>query len=701
MKSKIKKITVYILIELFILIEVALAGTGKIMPDAGNSMLSPALQIPGQIFQNIFLNSDLAKAVNSVRVEIGDKTEKDNKFVWEIEVYFQNDQPGVLNNILHKISPGVEIIWFEMSRRDGVSSIKIAISTEKKELLDTTVKGFKEIKDKKIYVQESRHRSLVLNISLIQAEKSLILITDYLALQDINVSKFLTPTVTRTGYSNFVFELEVPEKTNIRSVEADLSFITKGVDGHMQLSKGQLINKIFQESLLKKINTPLSKKEEHQLLRAIKIVGRRHISESRKDRKTPFIMHQVEAVQILVNEIKILSPEVVSFIAKSLQVNKDEEDEIKAIILLAALLHDAVEDGDISLKKIKKKFGVRVADMVKLLSKEDIHRSKQGEAVYLGNMIEKKDIIGLITQIVKIADRINNLRTLVDNDREFQRKIFFSTLNTFIPVFIDKIDLNGIENKPLREVFKRALQLFERQVYLTGRELGLINKQGKINKEGYRIYEQEEKQRQKKMILEIGNSKKVLAYGVDESKVGLQGLADILIQGYVKARKTKSGYVIFAGPLRPQRVDEQYFDYIAESSGDYGPYYVILDPAIENIRIEHKIGEKKIIMPGFYKARKVGIGTWGLPYKYHGAYLVPTEKDRQFLIKKIEQALKQSRINMDYAKQITQKIITYFEFIQAKEEVCLLKVEQGDTESEMIRKKVLNLSCKIFVEQAI
>lgn len=132
MKSKIKKITVYILIELFILIEVALAGTGKIMPDAGNSMLSPALQIPGQIFQNIFLNSDLAKAVNSVRVEIGDKTEKDNKFVWEIEVYFQNDQPGVLNNILHKISPGVEIIWFEMSRRDGVSSIKIAISTEKK-----------------------------------------------------------------------------------------------------------------------------------------------------------------------------------------------------------------------------------------------------------------------------------------------------------------------------------------------------------------------------------------------------------------------------------------------------------------------------------------------------------------------------------------------------------------------------------------
>ena len=203
------------------------------------------------------------------------------------------------------------------------------------------------------------------------------------------------------------------------------------------------------------------------------------------------------------------------------------------------------------------------------------------------------------------------------------------------------------------------------------------------------------------MILEIAESKKILAHGVDETKVGIQGLADILIQGYIKSRDTKFGQISFAGPLRPQRKDEEYLDYITASSGDYAPFFIILDPVIEKFRVEHEIEGIKIIMPGFYKGQKVGEGKWGLPQEYHAAYLVPSEENRKFLISKIEQALEESKITEDYAKLTIGKIITYFEFIQAKKEVCLLKLDQGKTESELIGAKVLNLSCRIFVEQAI
>ena len=270
-----------------------------------------------------------------------------------------------------------------------------------------------------------------------------------------------------------------------------------------------------------------------------------------------------------------------------------------------------------------------------------------------------------------------------------------------MPEFTDKIDFDALDNQPLQEVFKKALKLFENQVHLTGIELGFVDEQGNINMSEFTIYEQEEKMRQRQNILEIAESKKILAHGVDETKVGLQGLADIIIQGYIKARETRLGQVVFAGPLRPQRKDEEYLDYIAESSGDYAPYYIILDPVIEKYRIEHEISGQKVLMPGFYKAQSVGKKKWGLPYQYHNAFLVPTEQDREFLIAKIEEAVMLLKISPEYGEIMLNKIITYNEFIQAKEQVCLLKIDEDETEADKMNRKVLNLSCKIFIEQAI
>ncbi len=698
MRRKDTRIIAYAILQFFILIKIAWAGVGKVLPEAELDTLSPAMQITGPLFQNIFLNSSFIERLNTVDVVLSNEMFKNGEYIGEIEVNFRYDHPGVLNNILQKISSETQIIWFEMSRRDSINTIKLALAAKSEEQIKQAINRLKQIEDRKIYVKKRKITRWVLNLSLTHKEKHLHQITDYLAKEGINVSKFLTPVVAKKGYSNFVFELEIPANINVRTIESNLSFIAEYVDGYMQLSKGQLVDKIFNEYLLEGIDTNIHKKGRHQLLRALKIVGSRHLSESRKDRKTPFIMHQVEVARILVNEIGILSPEVLAYMAGILKANKEG---IKIEILLSAILHDAVEDGDISKKQLRKRFGDRVADIVLMLSKEDINKNKRGEAVYLGNLQSRKDMIGIIAQIIKIADRIHNLRTLVDNNQEFQRKIFFYTLDTFMPAFTDKIDFNSIEDGKLREIFKDAGKLLKKQVYETGTDLGLIDKQGQINAEEYEMYELEEQLRQKNLILTIAEGKKILAHGVDETKVGLQGLADIMIQGYIKSRETNFGRISFAGPMRPQKKDERYLDYITESSGDYGPFYIILDPVIEKFRIEHEIDGRKFLIPGFYKAEQIDKDTWGLPYKYHRAYLVPEERDRQFLIGKLKQAVAQSKVDPDYAKQVMAKIITYFEFIQAKKQICLLKVEQPETEPELVSKKVLNLSCQAFIEQGI
>jgi len=178
--------------------------------------------------------------------------------------------------------------------------------------------------------------------------------------------------------------------------------------------------------------------------------------------KTPFLMHPVEAVRVLANEIKIFTPQTIAYLSKELGISKEE---VIIDVLIAAFLHDAVEDKDITEKDLRIMFGDRVADIVLMLSKEEKHKGKIGEAIYLKNIVNRTDIIGLLAQLIKIADRMHNLNTLKGNEPEFQRKIFFHTRDIFIPELIDKIDLEAIKNKQLRKIFERVIEeLFKDQI---------------------------------------------------------------------------------------------------------------------------------------------------------------------------------------------------------------------------------------------
>ena len=104
--------------------------------------------------------------------------------------------------------------------------------------------------------------------------------------------------------------------------------------------------------------------------------------------------------------------------------------------ICAALLHDTVEDTDVTLDELRKKFGEDVALMVDgvtkiglvpLVSKEE----QQAENIRKILMAMSKDIRVII---IKLADRLHNMRTLAARPPDKQRKTSLETMNFYAPI---------------------------------------------------------------------------------------------------------------------------------------------------------------------------------------------------------------------------------------------------------------------------
>lgn len=126
--------------------------------------------------------------------------------------------------------------------------------------------------------------------------------------------------------------------------------------------------------------------------------------------------------------------------------------------IITALLHDTVEDTDVTLEDVQKNFGDEVAQLVDGVTKLNQLEKKTLEATQAENLRKlvlamSKDIRVLL---VKLADRLHNMRTLDDlKDSGKRRRIAIETLQIYAPL-AERIGMHQfkdeLENLAFREL---------------------------------------------------------------------------------------------------------------------------------------------------------------------------------------------------------------------------------------------------------
>ena len=112
------------------------------------------------------------------------------------------------------------------------------------------------------------------------------------------------------------------------------------------------------------------------------------------------------------------------------------EMKMDPIAIAAGLLHDSVEDTSITIVEIRKEFGEQVAHIVEgvtKISKIDFASHEQQQAENLRKMmLAMVDDIRVV--LIKLADRLHNMRTLEHLPPERQQKIARETLDIYAPI---------------------------------------------------------------------------------------------------------------------------------------------------------------------------------------------------------------------------------------------------------------------------
>lgn len=118
---------------------------------------------------------------------------------------------------------------------------------------------------------------------------------------------------------------------------------------------------------------------------------------------------------------------------------------LDAQALMAALLHDTVEDTKATQQEIAEKFGPDVAALVEGLSKLDAVEFKNREEAQAENF--RKMLLAMARDVrvilIKIADRLHNMRTLHVVNVDKRRRIAKETLDIYAPI-AHRLGLNAV-----------------------------------------------------------------------------------------------------------------------------------------------------------------------------------------------------------------------------------------------------------------
>ena len=132
--------------------------------------------------------------------------------------------------------------------------------------------------------------------------------------------------------------------------------------------------------------------------------------------------------------------------------------------IASAFLHDVVEDTDTSIEEIERNFGPEVAKLVNSLTKIQRMKLSHMEAEDFEAEDHRKILLGMAQDIrviiIKLADRLHNLRTLDSLKPERQKTLSQETLDVFVPI-AHRLGINTVA----AEMEDLCLKYLEPEIY--------------------------------------------------------------------------------------------------------------------------------------------------------------------------------------------------------------------------------------------
>ena len=182
--------------------------------------------------------------------------------------------------------------------------------------------------------------------------------------------------------------------------------------------------------LLRKAKPILKADDAKRIKRAFTLALEAHKDMRRKSGE-PFIFHPLTVAEICVEEIGLGTTSII-----------------------AALIHDVVEDTDIELADIERMFGKKIAKIVDGLTKIrgvfEYGTSQQAENFRKMLFTLSEDVRVIL---IKLADRLHNMRTLESMPRNKQLKVASETIYLYAPL-AHRLGLNAIKTE-LEDLYLR------------------------------------------------------------------------------------------------------------------------------------------------------------------------------------------------------------------------------------------------------
>ncbi len=165
------------------------------------------------------------------------------------------------------------------------------------------------------------------------------------------------------------------------------------------------------QELIAKIKGDMSESDKNKIHEAYDCATEAHEGQKRRD-GSDYVTHPIAVAEIVA------------------EMGLDAES------LISALLHDCIEDTELGYDKIKAKFGKEVADIVDGVSKLTRMPYTSKEEAQIENLRKMFLAMGKDIRVIliKIADRLHNMRTIEFHKPEKQREKALETMEVYAPL---------------------------------------------------------------------------------------------------------------------------------------------------------------------------------------------------------------------------------------------------------------------------